>query len=43
MNLRIETENGQPKNHPALEGNILQAFGTIPAASCVNSVSGDGF
>jgi hypothetical protein len=31
MNLRIETENGQPKNHPALEGNILQAFGTIPA------------
>jgi len=31
MNLRIETENGQPKNHPAFEGNILQAFGTIPA------------
>ena len=31
MNLCIETENGQPKNHPALEGNILQAFGVIPA------------
>jgi len=31
MNLYIETENGQVKNHPALESNLLQAFGSIPA------------
>jgi hypothetical protein len=31
MNLYIETENGQPKNHPAFEENLLQAFGVIPA------------
>jgi hypothetical protein len=30
MKLYIETENGLPKNHPALEENILQAFGSIP-------------
>jgi hypothetical protein len=30
MNLYIEIENGQPKNHPALEDNLLQAFETIP-------------
>jgi len=30
MNLYIETENGVTKNHPALEENILQAFGSIP-------------
>lgn len=30
MNLYIEIENGQPKNHPALEENLLQAFGNIP-------------
>jgi hypothetical protein len=30
MNLYIETENGITKNHPALEDNLLQAFGTIP-------------
>lgn len=30
MNLYIETENGQPKNHPAFEDNLLQAFGNIP-------------
>lgn len=30
MRLYIETENGQPKNHPALEDNLLQAFGEIP-------------
>lgn len=30
MNLYIEIENGQPKNHPALEDNLLQAFGNIP-------------
>lgn len=30
MKLYIETENGLPKNHPALEENLLQAFGTIP-------------
>ena len=29
MNLYIETENGQTKNHPALEDNLLQAFGAI--------------
>lgn len=30
MNLYIEIENGQPKNHPAFEDNLLQAFGSIP-------------
>lgn len=30
MNLYIETENGKPKNHPAFEENLLQAFGVIP-------------
>lgn len=30
MNLYIEIENGQPKNHPALEENLLQAFGSVP-------------
>ena len=30
MNLYIETENGSIKNHPALEDNLLQAFGSIP-------------
>ena len=30
MNLYIETENGQTKNHPAFEDNLLQAFGQIP-------------
>lgn len=31
MNLFIETENGATKNHPALEDNLIQAFGSIPA------------
>lgn len=31
MNLYIETEAGQIKNHPAFEDNLLQAFGSIPA------------
>jgi hypothetical protein len=30
MNLYIEIENGQIKNHPAFEGNLIQAFGSIP-------------
>jgi hypothetical protein len=30
MNLYIETENGKPKNHPAFEDNLIQAFGIIP-------------
>jgi hypothetical protein len=30
MNLYIEIENGQTKNHPALEDNLIQAFGAIP-------------
>ena len=30
MKLYIETENGVTKNHPALEDNLLQAFGVIP-------------
>lgn len=30
MNLYIEIENGQIKNHPALEENLIQAFGEIP-------------
>jgi hypothetical protein len=31
MKLYIETENGQVKNHPAFEDNLMQAFGAIPA------------
>ena len=31
MNLYIETENGAAKNHPALESNLLQSLGEIPA------------
>ena len=31
MNLYIETENGVTKNHPALENNLMQAVGEIPA------------
>tara|TARA_R110000822_G_scaffold153792_1_gene293197 strand:- start:908 stop:1408 length:501 start_codon:yes stop_codon:yes gene_type:complete len=30
MNLYIQTQNGQPVNHPALENNLLEAFGQIP-------------
>jgi hypothetical protein len=30
MNLYIEIENGQIKNHPAFEDNLMQAFGEIP-------------
>ncbi len=30
MKLYIEIENDEPKNHPALEENLLQAFGSIP-------------
>jgi len=30
MNLYIETENGQIKNHPAYEDNLIQAFGSVP-------------
>jgi hypothetical protein len=30
MNLYIEVENGQSKNHPAFEDNIIEAFGAIP-------------
>ena len=30
MKLYIETENNLPKNHPALEENLLQAFSAIP-------------
>ena len=30
MNLYIETDNGATKNHPALEDNLMQAFGSIP-------------
>ena len=31
MNLYIETENGEIKNHPAFEDNLIQAFGAVPA------------
>ena len=31
MNLYIETENGVIKNHPALEENLIDAFGLVPA------------
>jgi hypothetical protein len=30
MNLYIETENGQIKNHPAFEENLIAAFGSVP-------------
>jgi hypothetical protein len=30
MNLYIEIENGQPKNHPAFEDNLVKAFGIVP-------------
>ena len=30
MNLYIEIENNQPINHPALEDNLIQAFGSVP-------------
>lgn len=30
MNLYIQVENSQTKNHPALESNLLQAFSSIP-------------
>ena len=31
MNLYIQVENGQTKNHPALEENLMQAFGSVPS------------
>lgn len=31
MNLYIEVENGVAKNHPAMEDNLIQAFGSVPA------------
>lgn len=31
MNLYIQTENGNPINHPAFEDNLIAAFGSIPA------------
>ena len=31
MNLYIKIENGETKNHPAFEHNLMQAFGAIPA------------
>lgn len=30
MNLYIQIKNGQPVNHPALEDNLLAAFGAVP-------------
>ena len=30
MNLYIETKNGQVKNHPAFEDNLIAAFGFVP-------------
>lgn len=30
MNLYIQTEDGQCVNHPALESNLVQAFGGVP-------------
>lgn len=30
MKLYIETQDGNPVNHPAFEDNLLQAFGQIP-------------
>lgn len=31
MNLYIQIENNQPINHPALESNLIEAFGEIPS------------
>jgi hypothetical protein len=31
MNLYIEIENNQSKNHPAFEKNLIQAFGYVPS------------
>ena len=31
MNLYIETQDGQPVNHPAFADNIVQGFGHIPS------------
>ena len=31
MNLYIQIEDGQPVNHPAVEDNLVQAFGEVPA------------
>ena len=31
MNLYIEVENDLPKNHPAFENNLIEAFGEIPS------------
>lgn len=31
MNLFIQVENNEPINHPAVEENLMQVFGTIPA------------
>jgi hypothetical protein len=31
MNLYIEIENGQPKNHPAFEDTLIKAFGSVPS------------
>ena len=30
MNLYIQTQDGQPINHPAWEDNLIEAFGSIP-------------
>jgi hypothetical protein len=30
MNLYIEIENQQTKNHPAFEDNLIEAFGAVP-------------
>jgi len=30
MTLYIQTQEGQPINHPALEDNLLQVFGAVP-------------
>lgn len=30
MKLYIQIENGQTKNHPAFEDNLIQAFGSVP-------------
>lgn len=32
MNLYIETQNGQSKNHPAFEDNLIAAFGAVPGS-----------
>jgi hypothetical protein len=31
MNLHIQIENGQPINHPALEENLIAAYGSVPS------------